>query len=65
MTVKIPTRADLEKTLADVQAEDPSDDRTQAIAKIKRQIEELPALHASLGVKSDGSPIEPDPDRAA
>lgn len=54
--VRIPTRADLEKTLAQVEAEGPSEDRTEAIAKLKQQIADLPKLHASLGVNADGSP---------
>lgn len=56
MTVKIPVKADLQAALADVEAEPDSPDRTDAIAKIKNQIAELPALHASLGVDSNGSP---------
>lgn len=54
--VVIPTRADLEKTLAQVQDEEPSEDRTEAIAKLKAQIADLPKMHASLGVNADGSP---------
>lgn len=57
MTTRIPTEADLKATLAEVQAEEDSPDRTEAIAKIKKQIAELPALHASLGVTADGSPV--------
>lgn len=56
MTIKLPTRASLEKTLADVEAEAPSPDRAEAITKIKKQIAELPEFNASIGVNADGSP---------